>query len=174
MIVIKEFLADPSGPDTGAEYISLSNNGTTTVSLTGWQLKDKSGKAFGLSGYSVPAGKELRLFSSATKITLNNSDEAVSLFDSTGSLVDELVLSGKAITGQATMKLDKLTAEVRAKLFDDLAGTTLPAPSSVTGQLLGFWFITSLVLALAAMLAIRTIKEDEDVHEEDSQPGWNG
>lgn len=174
MVVIKEFLADPTGPDTGAEYISLLNNGTSSVSFVGWQLKDKSGKAFNLSGYTLPAGKELRLFSSATKITLNNSDEAVSLFDSTGSLVDELVLSGKAIAGQATMRLSELTAEVRAKLFDDLAGDSLPTAMPVTASVFSFWFITSLVLALAAVLVMRTIKEHEGAHEENSQPGWNG
>lgn len=173
MIVIKEFLADPTGPDTGAEYISLLNNGSTTVSLTGWKLQDKSGKAFSLSAYSLPAGKELRLFSSATKITLNNSDEAVSLFDASGALIDELTLSGKAITGQATMKLDRLTAEVRTKLFDELAGGSVPAAKTVTAQVFGFWFVTSLVLALAAMLAIRTIKDNEP-DDQNSQPGWNG
>lgn len=173
MIQIKEFLADPVGPDTGAEYISLFNNGDTAVSLFSWSLQDKSGKSFYLSGYSLPAGKELRLFSSATKITLNNSDEMVSLFDGAGKLVDELALSGKAISGQATMKLDKLTAEVRAKLFDDLAGSSLAKTQPMTGQVVGFWFITSLVLALAAVFAMRTIKDNEQTHQ-DSQPGWNG
>jgi hypothetical protein len=173
MVVIKEFLADPNGPDTGAEYISLFNNGTTTASLTGWKMQDKSGKVFSLSGYTLPAGKELRLFSSATKITLNNSDETVSLFDGSGKLVDELVLSGKAISGQATMRLDKLTTEIRAKLFDDLAGESLPAAQSATSQVFGFWLITSFVLALAATLAIRTIKDNEPDNQ-NSQPGWNG
>ncbi len=173
MVVIKEFLADPNGPDTGAEYISLFNNGTTTASLAGWKIQDKSGKAFNLSGYVLPAGKELRLFSSATKITLNNSDEVVSLFDSSGKLVDELVLSGKAISGQATMKLDKLTTEVRTKLFDDLAGESLPDVAPAGASVFGFWFITSLVLALAATLAIRTIKDNEPDNQ-NSQPGWNG
>ena len=174
MIVIKEFLADPTGPDTGAEHISLFNNGTTTVSFAGWKIQDKSGKVFSLSGYTLPAGKELRLFSSATKITLNNSDETVSLFDASGVLADELVLSGKAISGQATMRLDRLTAEVRARMFDDLAGESLPDAAPATASAFGFWFITSLVLALAAVLVMRTIKEHEDAHKENSQPGWNG
>lgn len=173
MVRIKEFLADPTGPDTGAEYISLVNDGDEAILLTGWKLQDKSGKTFNLSEYTLPAGKEMRLFSSATKITLNNSDETVLLFDATGALADELVLSGKAITGQATMKLDKFTAEVRSKFFDDLAGSSLSNLQPPTSNPFIFWFITSVVLALAAMLAMRTIKDNEPDNK-NSQPGWNG
>jgi hypothetical protein len=173
MVVIKEFLADPIGPDTGAEYISLLNNGSTTASLSGWQLKDKSGKTFSLSGYSLPAGKELRLFSSATKITLNNSDETVSLFDASGKLIDELVLAGKAVSGQVTVEMTQLTGELRGKMFDDLAGSTMPASASMAGQVIGFWFITSMVLALAAALTMRTIKDD-DQKDQNFESSWNG
>src|SRR5687767_4349863 len=112
-VIIKNFLADPAGPDAGFEYITLSNTTDAAISLSGWNLKDKSGKQFSLSGYTLPAGKDLRFFSSATKITLNNSDEVVSLFDPAGALADELVLSGKAISGEPTVKFDKLTAEMR-------------------------------------------------------------
>ncbi|MDO8601937.1 MAG: lamin tail domain-containing protein [bacterium] len=163
MIQIKEFLADPTGPDTGAEYISLFNNGDVSVSLAGWSLKDKSGKTFNLSGYSLESRQELKLFSSATKIILNNSDETVSLFNSAQELADELVLSGKAITGQATMKFDQLTFEVRAKLFDDLAGSSLPRPQEVTAQVFGFWFIISFILALVSMFVMRTLNQEKSL-----------
>ncbi len=159
MIIIKEFLADPAGPDAGAEYISLMNNGDAAIPLTGWSLKDKSGKAFSLTGYTLPAGKELRFFSSVTKLTLNNTGEVVSLFDGAGALVDKLALSGKAIPGQPFMRVVDMSAEVHAKLFDDLAGAPLPQVSPVFSNLLIFWFFTSLLLALAAMLAMRTIKD---------------
>ncbi len=173
-IVIKEFLADPTGPDTGAEYITLINTGDVVASLSGWSVRDKSGKSFNLSGYELPVGKQLRLFSSATKITLNNSDESVTLVDASGKVVDELALVGKATSGQPTMRLSELTAEVKAQLFDDLAGKTLPAQAGATGEIFMFWFITAALLALAATAAMRTIKEDENVIQEDSQPGWNG
>jgi|GEM_PF-3409586 len=160
MIAIKDFLADPKGPDTGAEYISLINNGSTTVSLAGWSIKDKSGKTFVLSGYSLPAGKQLRLFSSATKITINNSSEAISLFDASGKLVDELVLSGKAIEGQPFSRITTLTKEVQAKLFDASIVDKLPAYQPAMSQVFIVWFVTASLLALAAVLVMRTIKED--------------
>jgi len=173
-VVIKSFLADPAGADTGAEYISLFNSGDAAVALSGWSVRDKSGKTFGLSGYTLPAGKELRLFSSVTKITLNNSDEVVSLFDGAGTLVDELSLVGKAVSGEPTLKFTALTADLRGKLFDDLASSSLPVHRAQTGEVLAFWLITSAFLALAAVFGMRTIKEDENSAQKNSQPGWNG
>lgn len=176
MISIKEFLADPAGPDTGAEYIALFNNGTTTVSLVGWKLQDKSGKTFDLSYYSIPAGKQLRLFSSATKITLNNSGETVSLFNASGLLVDELTQTGKAISGEAFIRMSDLSPALRAQFFDKLATTSLSTPVVPIGQVVLFWLPVSILLALAAVFIMRTIKEDahEDFGQKNIESGANG
>lgn len=176
MIVIKEFLADPAGPDTGAEYIALFNSGTTTVSLIGWRLQDKSGKAFDLSPYSVPAGKQLRLFSSATKITLNNSGETVSLFNASGLLIDELAQTGKAISGEAFRRISDLSPALRAQFFDELATTSLPVSAAPTGQVVLFWLPVSILLALAAVFIMRTIREGahEDFGQKNIESGANG
>ncbi|MEU4164791.1 lamin tail domain-containing protein [Actinoplanes sp. NPDC026670] len=38
-----------------AEYVQVTNRGTTTVTLTGWTIRDKSGHTYKLSG-TLPAG----------------------------------------------------------------------------------------------------------------------
>lgn len=167
MITIADFLADPSGPDTGAEYITIANSGAAAVSLAGWELRDKSGKSFSLSGYEIPAGKKLRLFSSATKITLNNNGEEVLLFNAEGELVDRLSQGVKAIEGVAFVRGASARLGGGGGLFDDIATTSLPGVAHSSGAPLGVWIFFAPLLALAAVLIIRTLKSHgwfEDKH----------
>ncbi len=174
MITIKEFFPNPIGPDKAGEYITLFNDGDATVLLTGWQVKDKSGKSFSLSSYAIAPKSELVLFSSATKLSLNNSDEVISLFDSTGLLVDELVLAGTAIEGKPVVRFTELTSEVRSQLFDELVGSVTPMSSGTIGPTIMFWLATSLFLAVAAVVVMGTITKHELQSNTNNQSGWNG
>ncbi len=42
-VVINEIMYDPTGPDTGWEWIELFNNGTTAVNITNWAITDQDG-----------------------------------------------------------------------------------------------------------------------------------
>jgi hypothetical protein len=103
-MVIKEFLPNPVGSDKKGEYIKLFNDGGNIVSLSGWQIKDASGKTFNLSG-DLSAGKELILPYSKTKIALNNNGEQVFLYDNAGKLVDKLDYIGQAEEGQIITRI---------------------------------------------------------------------
>jgi hypothetical protein len=98
-MIIKEFLPNPVGNDKEGEYIKLLNDGSLRVNLSGWSVKDASGKIFKLSGF-LDAGEELILPYSQTKIVLNNNGERVLLYDASGNLVDELSYSGQAKEGE--------------------------------------------------------------------------
>ncbi len=106
-MIIKEFLPNPVGSDQESEYIKLLNDGQTAVLLNGWVLKDASGKTYQLSG-SVPAGQELVLPYSQTKIVLNNNGEEILLYNAAGELVDRLNYSGQAKEGQIIAKSQAL------------------------------------------------------------------
>jgi hypothetical protein len=171
MITLKAFLPNPVGPDKEGEYVAVFNNGSEAVSLSGWSIKDRSGKSFSLSGYTIPAGKELRFFSSVTKLSLNNSNEAIYLYQG-GQKIDELVLGGSAVEGQPVMRFTELTPAMQLALFDNLAGRSLPDYQAPTSRLVTFWLATAIVLALAAVLVMRTIKED--VRSEQLRSGASG
>jgi len=52
-VVLNEVLYDPTGTDTGAEWVELCNRGTSEVDLTGWNL-EAAGTSFA-SIYTFPA-----------------------------------------------------------------------------------------------------------------------
>lgn len=77
-VIINELMPNPKGTDTGNEWIELYNNSTEDVLLTGWKIKDKT-NSFSLDGLSISAKSYLVIFPT---ISLNNSDEIITLVDS--------------------------------------------------------------------------------------------
>lgn len=157
MVIIKEFLPNPVGPDTAGEYITLKNIGESKVVLSGWRLVDLSSKEFSLSGYSIKPGAELTLFSQATKLRLNNGGETVFLLDQFGKVVDELVLIGIAKEGVPVIRYSELSSEVRAGIFDPLVqtGATLSQGSYLVSTVLGARLDTAFFgLAVAVLLSL--------------------
>ena len=97
---ISEFLPNPVGKDTVGEFIEVWNDGQSAVNLSGFVIKDKSGKLFRLSGELDP-GDFKAIFYRESKLTLNNSDEALFLYDTAGRLVDTAEFAGSAIEGMS-------------------------------------------------------------------------
>ncbi len=111
MVIINEFLPNPAGKDTEGEWIKLFNNGNTAVDISGWQIKDASGKAFIFSAATekntlIAGGETLTLDYKTTKISLNNNGEAIFLYDKTGSLVDKAEYSGSAGDGKVYVRAE--------------------------------------------------------------------
>lgn len=55
-VMINEILSDPTGTDTGLEWIELFNPGSQAIDLTGWQLNAVSGKYYTLPSFALAAG----------------------------------------------------------------------------------------------------------------------
>lgn len=104
MVFINEFLPNPIGKDPTGEWIELFNNGSETVDLAGWKLKDASGKAFNFANLSIGSNEYLIFDYKTTKISLNNSDESLFLYDNNGSLVDRAEFSGSAGAGKSLIQ----------------------------------------------------------------------
>lgn len=99
-MVINEFFPNPIGKDADGEFVELFNNNGNEVNLTGWKLKDISGKTFILS-QKIPRGEYLVLNYKTTKISLNNDAETIFLYDSSGNLIDKAGFSGGSVEGKS-------------------------------------------------------------------------
>jgi len=99
-MVINELLPNPFGRDADGEFIELWNSATGTVNVSGFYIADKSGKKFVLKG-DLGGGAFLTLSYKDTKISLNNSGEAISFYDKNGNLLDKAGFSGTAKEGAA-------------------------------------------------------------------------
>lgn len=76
--------------DSNLEYITLKNIQHTPQSLSGYTLKDASGKVYTFTGILLAGGERKQFFRPETKIILNNTDETLSLFSATRTKIDEI------------------------------------------------------------------------------------
>lgn len=75
--------------DASLEYFSLRNSACVPVSLSGYSVVDASGKSYALPDETLYfTGSERKFFRPESKITLNNENETLSLFDPFGAVVD--------------------------------------------------------------------------------------
>ena len=90
-IIINEIFPNPKGSDTGNEWIELYNKGEDCV-MDAWEIDDAEGgsKPFNINNQDINKTGFLLLPSWKTKITLNNSNESVRLFNPEKELVDEI------------------------------------------------------------------------------------
>ena len=98
-IKIVEFLPNPTGTDTGNEYIKLFNADTKDINLRNWILDDIEGGStpFTINRDSIiKKGDYLSFFNSETKISINNDGDSVRLFDPDKKLIDSISYTGSA------------------------------------------------------------------------------
>jgi poly(U)-specific endoribonuclease len=86
-------LINPEGHDPGNETVTLINTGRTSVSLEGWQLEDRNGKAQQLSGVTLGAGETVRIVLDPAGAQLSNKGGRISLLDSQGQAVHTVTYS---------------------------------------------------------------------------------
>ncbi len=101
MVSINEWLPNPSGADSGNEWVEFFNDGGQKISLQNWTLVSGSGKKFILDGKNIGAGQYLVLNPAEAKMTLRNQDESLSLYDNQGKLVSQSVFFGAAPEGKS-------------------------------------------------------------------------
>ncbi|MDP3947178.1 MAG: lamin tail domain-containing protein [bacterium] len=86
-LFISEVLPNPKGNDRGAEWIELGNDGSASAALSGWTIKDASGKAFQLRG-EISQGGFFVIGGTDLGLSLNNGEEILTLLDPAGSARD--------------------------------------------------------------------------------------
>ncbi len=89
MVIISSLLPNPEGKNPFGEWIKIKNTGHQSVDITGYKIRDLSGKQFILRGIIKP-GEEKKFFYRQTKIILNNQNEIVFLYNKNGDLIDKL------------------------------------------------------------------------------------
>lgn len=89
-IRVNEIFPNPEAKGDSGEFIELYNFGSAAADISGWTLRDatKTGAYVFPSGTSLSASGYFVVTDQSFKISLNNTDETVSLFDKTGTLID--------------------------------------------------------------------------------------
>ena len=157
-MIIQEFLPNPIGKDNDGEYIKLFNDGREAVNLSGWKIKDASGKIYLLNGKNIIGQGKLILDYATTKISLNNNGETLFLYDSSGELIDEVGYIGSAAEGMVYGKKVELSGAIKQELFEDLPG---PSGNVIqTNFSLDVFLaiiVTGLILASLSIFIIRKL-----------------
>lgn len=112
-VVINELLPDPEGTDRGGEWVEFVNVGPDAADLTGFTVYDASGLRHDFGAVVLEVGEHLVLFdqgdhsevpgainSSSGSLSLNNSGDALTLYDAEGVLHDQ-VSWGTSRTGES-------------------------------------------------------------------------
>ncbi len=88
-ISISAVLPNPSGADSGNEWVELFNGAQAATDLAGLYLRAGT-KSFPLEGIIVGAGQAVRIPDSQSRLTLTNSSGSVSLRTAVGEIVSSI------------------------------------------------------------------------------------
>jgi hypothetical protein len=88
-VILNEVFANPEGDENTEEFIELYNNELFPIDLSDWLIADAV-KLTVLQEKVIAGQSYLVLKKSDTGISLNNSDETVTLTDSSGAIVSQL------------------------------------------------------------------------------------
>ncbi len=90
---INEIMPNPSGRDSGNEWIELKNISTSDCAAKGWVVDDEEGgsKPYTIAATTlIPSQKYLLLPSWETKINLNNTNDTVRLFSPDDDMIESI------------------------------------------------------------------------------------
>jgi len=86
---IRSLLPNPSGNENINERAEIINQGSQTVDLTGWKLKDKVGTTWSLDSIgTLGANQYSSIKREGQSMALNNSGDTIQLIDPFGNVVD--------------------------------------------------------------------------------------
>lgn len=100
-IFINELYPNPTSSQSESEdeYIELYNPNNSPLDLSGWLIKDSSGKTYIIKNSLIAPGGFAVFYSSETHISLNNTGDIVSLYSPAGDLKDQSTDYGDAKEG---------------------------------------------------------------------------
>ena len=160
MVSISEFLPNPVGADTTGEWVELANDSNVTAVLHGWHLTNASGKKIALDSYTVPAQGFLILTRPITKLTLRNQDEILSLYDQSGTLVDQARFRGLAPEGKSVNRAgstwvlgEPSPLLPNVKIESALIHNAYPSGVPINYQMTN-WMVGALTLGVALLLTM--------------------
>jgi hypothetical protein len=87
-VLVIAALANPAGPETGAETVTLLNTSAKEVDLSAWSLSDAANGRQALQGVVAP-GATVRVPLTAA-VQLGNGGDTIRLSDAAGRVVDEV------------------------------------------------------------------------------------
>lgn len=70
--------------DVNQEYLDIYNSSCETIDLMGISIVDASGKKYTFTGGILESGNHKKVYRTESKITLNNTDETLQIFDAQG------------------------------------------------------------------------------------------
>lgn len=123
-ILINEVFPNPKEKDDAGEFIELYNPTDKAINISGWEIRDASvsGKYTFPNGSTLPSLEYLVISDKEFSLSLNNSDEAVSLYDQSGRLVHQV-------------KYEKTKEGVSLNLVGSgLRGARKPTPGSANSE----------------------------------------
>ncbi len=91
-IRFNEIFPNPSAKGDQGEFIELYNFGGTTQDISGWSIHDatKTGKYLFPAGTLIPVDTYLVITDQEFTLSLNNTDEVLSLLDTAGAVIDTM------------------------------------------------------------------------------------
>ena len=96
-VVIESSLPNPVGPDEQLEEVTLKNKGTGAISLSGWTLRDRSGRTWTLTGLGTLApGNSRTIRRNGMAMSLNNAGDEIELLDPGNGVHDKFEYTSSA------------------------------------------------------------------------------
>jgi endonuclease G len=89
-VVIAAAMVNPTGKDSGNEWISLQNKTAESISLQGWKLQDQRGRSLLLQSSIIIDGDSSFTCHSISPVRLNNMGGTLTLYNAQGYLVDRV------------------------------------------------------------------------------------
>lgn len=145
-VLLSELTPNPVGSDE-AEYIELYNTSDEIKHISGWSVKDASGKTYTLKNSTIPPRGYLLLARKDTGIALNNTTDSITLTNALGTEVDAVTYTGSteglayaktnqrvwAWTNTATPEKENIvsTISTTTKTTTAIKGKTVTAASGV-------------------------------------------
>lgn len=158
---LKAFLPNPEGQDATGEFFVVENNSDQTQELSGWYVKDLSGKTYALSG-TLRAGEE-KSFETGSRFPLNNNGETLYLFAPGGTLVDELGYTGSALEGRLIEKVPTLTQEIKDDVFQANAFSASPTEIvKINNTLIPTAILLGLLVASMSLFVLKNIPKSKE------------
>ena len=159
MVIIKEVLPNPAGKDTAGEWIGIFNDGDAAVNLSGWSLKDASGKKFTFGNETILPDQELKLPYSATRINLNNDGDTITFWNAVGEEIDEITYGQASEEEIVVSSKIALPAESQQSIdTSSLAAQAFPGQTITSNEINPLLIALGLALVLGAATAVLTKK----------------
>ena len=90
---IKSLLPNPKGIDAGNEKITLVNNSSNLINLSGWYLLDRSENKYELTG-NIDINDSLTITLKDSEMPLNNNGDAIQLYNHHDNMIHQIIYAG--------------------------------------------------------------------------------